>query len=134
MQLDHIGIAVPDLDQALRFWRDALGLKLTDIEVVASEGVRTAFLPIGDANIELIEAMDGDSAFAKSVARRGHGIHHLCFAVEGIQDRLENLDAAGVRLVDRSPRPGAHNKQVAFIHPKAAGGVLVELAEPGETE
>ena len=132
MKLDHIGIAVPDLEAALRFWRDALGLELVDIEVVESEGVRTAFLPVGDASIELLEPMDNTGVIAQHIQRRGPGIHHICMDVEGIENRLDSLDAAGVRLVNRQPRPGAHGKKVAFLHPKATGGVLVELAEPGD--
>ncbi len=132
MKLDHLGIAVPDLDNALMFWRDALGLELDDIEVVESEGVRTAFLSVGEASIELLEPMGEDGVIAKYLTKNGPGIHHICLKVDGIQERLDTLDAAGVRLVDRTPRPGAHGKNVAFLHPKASGGVLIELAEPGE--
>jgi len=132
MKLDHLGIAVPDLDAALTFWQGALGLSLEGVEVVESEGVRTAFLDVGDAKIELLEPLDESSVIARSIARRGPGVHHVCLAVDGIESTLEALDAEGVRLVDRKPRPGAHGKKVAFIHPSSAGGVLVELAEPGE--
>ena len=132
MKLDHLGIAVPDLDAALAFWQGALGLSLEGVEVVESEGVRTAFLDVGDAKIELLEPLDESSVIARSIARRGPGVHHVCLAVDGIESTLEALDAEGVRLVDRKPRPGAHGKKVAFIHPSSAGGVLVELAEPGE--
>ena len=132
MKLDHLGIAVPDLDAALEFWRDALGLELVDIEVVESEGVRTAFLPVGDASIELLEPMDETGVIARHIDRRGPGIHHICMKVDGLQEHLDDLDGAGIRLVDRQPRPGAHGKNVAFIHPKATGGVLLELAEPGD--
>jgi methylmalonyl-CoA/ethylmalonyl-CoA epimerase len=132
LKLDHLGIAVPDLDAALAFWRDCLGLSLEGVEVVESEGVRTAFLDVGDAKIELLEPLDDASVIGRFIARRGPGVHHLCLAVDEIEATLETLDAAGVRLVDRKPRPGAHGKKVAFIHPSSAGGVLVELAEPGE--
>ena len=132
MKLDHLGIAVPDLDAALEFWRDALGLELVDVEVVESEGVRTAFLPVGDASIELLEPINEKGVIARHLERRGPGLHHICMKVDGLQSHLNQLDAAGVQLVDRQPRPGAHGKRVAFIHPKSAGGVLLELAEPGE--
>ena len=132
MKLDHLGIAVPDLESALAFWRDALGLELSDVEVVESEGVRTAFLPVGDASIELLEPLGDEGVIAKYLEKRGPGIHHICMRVDGIEETLDSLDAAGVRLVDRKPRPGAHGKKVAFLHPKAAGGGLVELAEPGD--
>ena len=132
MKLDHLGIAVPDLESALAFWRDALGLELSDVEVVESEGVRTAFLPVGDASIELLEPLGDEGVIAKYLEKRGPGIHHICMRVDGIEETLDSLDAAGVRLVDRKPRPGAHGTKVAFLHPKAAGGVLVELAEPGD--
>ncbi|MDE0883828.1 MAG: methylmalonyl-CoA epimerase [Myxococcota bacterium] len=132
MKLDHLGIAVADLDVALEFWRDALGLELTHVEVVESEGVRTAFLPIGDTCIELLEAIDDSSPIAKHIAKRGPGIHHICLAIDGLQSKLDSLNSAGVRLVDNKPRPGAHQMNIAFLHPKATGGVLVELAEPGD--
>lgn len=132
MKLDHLGIAVPDLDAALEFWRDALGLELVDVEVVESEGVRTAFLPVGDASIELLEPMDETGVIARHIERRGPGIHHICMKVDGLQGHLDRLDGSDIRLVDRQPRPGAHGKNVAFIHPKSTGGVLLELAEPGD--
>ena len=132
MKLDHLGIAVPNLETALVFWRDALGLELSDVEVVESEGVRTAFLPAGEASIELLEPLGDEGVIAKYLAKSGPGLHHICFEVDGIEKTLESLDAAGVRLVDRKPRPGAHGKNVAFLHPKASSGVLVELSEPGD--
>ena len=127
--IDHIGIAVRSLDERLRFWRDALGLRLAGTEQVASEGVRVAFLPTGGARIELLEADRPDSPVAKFIDKRGEGIHHVTLAVESIQPVLDRLKAAGVPLLDETPRAGAEGTRVAFLHPAAAGGVLVELVE-----
>ncbi len=131
--LDHIGIAVRDLDAALEFYRDALGLELGPAEEVASEQVRAQFLPVGDASLELLEATGPQSAIARSVERRGPGIHHITLRVDDVQAALDRLKARGVRLVDERPRPGAGGSLVAFIHPSAAQGVLVELKEMPET-
>ena len=127
--IDHIGIAVRSLDERLRFWRDALGLRLAGTEQVASEGVRVAFLPAGGARIELLEADRPDSPVAKFIGKRGEGIHHVTLAVESIQPVLDRLKSAGVPLLDETPREGAGGTRVAFLHPAAAGGVLVELVE-----
>ncbi len=127
--LDHIGIAVRDLDAALEFYRDALGLELGPAEEVASEQVRAQFLPVGDASLELLEATSEASAIARSVERRGPGIHHITLRVDDLEAALARLKARGVRLVDEQPRPGAGGSRVAFIHPSAAQGVLVELKQ-----
>ena len=125
--LDHIGIAVSDLEAALEFYRDALGLELGPAEEVASERVRAQFLPVGEASLELLEATAPESAIARSVERRGPGIHHITLRVDDLQVALDRLKARGVRLVDERPRAGAGGSLVAFIHPSAAQGVLVEL-------
>jgi len=127
--LDHVGIAVADLAEALAFYRDALGLEIEAPEEVASQRVRAHFIPLGEAAIELLEATAPDSPIAKSLDRRGPGLHHLTLRVEDIHAALAALKARGVRLVDESPRPGAHGSLVAFIHPSAAHGVLVELVQ-----
>lgn len=127
--LDHIGIAVQNLDEALAFYRDALGLDVEDPEEVASQRVRAHFIPVGESSLELLEATASDSAIAKYVEKRGPGIHHITLRVEDIRAALERLKARGVRLVDETPRPGAEGALVAFIHPSAAHGVLVELKE-----
>ncbi len=130
--LDHIGIAVRDLDAALAFYRDALGLEVGEAEDVPSERVRAQFLPLGDTALELLEATDEGSAIARSIERRGPGIHHITLRVADLAAVLARLRERGVRLVDEEPRPGAGGSRVAFIHPSAAQGVLVELKEePG---
>ena len=128
--LDHIGIAVQDVDRALAFYRDALGLEVEAPEEVRSQRVRAHFIPVGRSALELLEATAPDSAIAKFVEKRGPGIHHVTLRVEDLQAALTQLKARGVRLVDDAPRPGAEGAQVAFIHPSATHGVLVELKQP----
>lgn len=127
--LDHIGIAVSDLSTALRFYRDALGLHVEAPEDVASQRVRAHFMPAGGAALELLEATAEDSPIAKYVAKRGPGLHHITLRVDDIAAALAHLKARGVRLIDETPRPGAHGSLVAFIHPASAHGVLVELKQ-----
>jgi methylmalonyl-CoA epimerase len=132
--LDHIGIAVEDLGEALAFYRDALGLHVEAPEEVVSQRVRAHFIPVGESNLELLEATAPDSAIAKYVGKRGPGIHHITLRVEDIRAALGQLKARGVRLVDEEPRPGAEGALVAFVHPSAAHGVLVELKEKPATQ
>ena len=127
--VDHIGIAVADLSAALAFYRDALGLEIEAPEEVASERVRAHFIPAGETALELLEATAEDSPIAKYVAKRGPGLHHLTLRVDDIAAALAQLKARGVRLIDESPRPGAHGSLVAFVHPASAHGVLVELKQ-----
>ena len=127
--LDHIGIAVGDLNEALKFYRDALGLDIEAPEEVASQRVRAHFIPVGESAIELLEATADDSPIAKYVARRGPGIHHITLRVDDIRAVLARLMDKGIRLIDETPRPGAHGSLVAFIHPASAHGVLVELKQ-----
>jgi methylmalonyl-CoA epimerase len=127
--LDHIGIAVRDLDQALEFYRDALGLEIGESEDVPSQHVRARFVPVGDASLELLEATSEQSAIARSIERRGPGLHHVTLRVDDIAAALAQLKARGVRLVDDVPREGAGGSLVAFIHPSAAQDVLVELKQ-----
>jgi methylmalonyl-CoA epimerase len=127
--LDHVGIAVRNVDEALAFYRDALGLDVDEPQDVASQRVRARFIPTGESNLELLEATTPDSAIAKYVEKRGPGIHHITLRIENIHGALEQLKAKGVRLVDEVPRPGAEGGLVAFIHPSAAHGVLVELKQ-----
>ncbi len=131
--LDHVGIAVEDIDQALAFYRDALGLEVEAPEDVVSQRVRAHFIPAGQAALELLEATASDSAIARYVAKRGPGIHHVTLRVEDLDAALAQLKARGIRLVDTEPRPGAEGARVAFIHPSAAHGVLVELKQPAST-
>jgi methylmalonyl-CoA epimerase len=127
--LDHVGIAVADLAQALSFYRDALGLEVETPEEVASQRVRAHFIPVGESAIELLEATSEDSPIATYVAKRGPGLHHITLRVGDITAALAQLKAKGVRLIDETPRPGAHGSLVAFIHPASAHGVLVELKQ-----
>jgi methylmalonyl-CoA epimerase len=127
--LDHIGIAVGDIAQALAFYRDALGLEVEAPEDVASQRVRAHFVPVGAAALELLEATAADSAIAKFIDRRGPGLHHVTLRVDEIRAAQAQLTARGVRLVDSQPRPGAEGALVAFIHPSAAHGVLIELKQ-----
>jgi methylmalonyl-CoA epimerase len=132
--LDHVGIAVEDLAAALAFYRDALGLEVEAPEEVASQRVRAHFIPTGQAALELLEATAPDSPIAKFVQKRGPGIHHVTLRVEDIRAALAQLKARGVRLVDEQPRPGAEGALVAFIHPSAAHGALVELKQRGPAD
>ncbi|MDQ3169914.1 MAG: methylmalonyl-CoA epimerase [Acidobacteriota bacterium] len=129
LAIDHLGVAVTDIDAALAFWRDALGLTLEPVEEVASQRVRAHFMPAGGAAIELLEATTADSPIAKYTAKRGPGLHHVTFDVPDIAAALARLKAAGVTLIDDAARPGAHGSLVAFIHPSSAHGVLVELKQ-----
>ena len=127
--LDHIGIAVSDLGEALRFYRDALGLEVESPEEVPSQRVRAHFIPAGESALELLEATDDTSPIAKYTAKRGPGLHHITLRVDDIVAALATLKQRGVRLIDEAPRPGAHGSLVAFIHPSSAHGVLVELKQ-----
>jgi methylmalonyl-CoA/ethylmalonyl-CoA epimerase len=127
--IDHVGIAVRDIEESLRFFRDALGLELDAPEEVPSQRVRAHFLQAGEAAVELVEPTADDSPIAKFVAKRGPGIHHVALKVDDIVSALAELKAKGVRLIDETPRPGAHNSLVAFIHPSSTHGVLVELKQ-----
>lgn len=125
--LDHIGIAVKSLDAAKIY--EALGLTIEHVETVESQGVRTAFLAAGDAMIELLEPSGPQSTIAKFIEKRGEGIHHICFRVDDIEAQLARLQQQGYRLINESPVPGAHGCRVAFLHPAAGNGVLIELSE-----
>lgn len=129
MKIEHIGIATPRLDDALLFWRDALGLTVVETEVVAEQGVRVAMLPVGEPRIELLEPTGPSSPVAKFLEKRGAGIHHLAVRVDDIRAALARLKEQGARLIDETPRIGAGGCLVAFIHPSTAGGVLLELVE-----
>ncbi len=128
--LDHIGIAVRSLDAAKVY--EALGLSIEHVEVVESQKVKTAFLSVGDSNLELLEPTSPDSTVAKFIEKRGEGIHHICLRVDDIEASLAELKAKGFRLINESPVPGAHGCRVAFLHPAAGNGVLIELSEKTE--
>ncbi len=130
--LDHVGIAVDDLERALAFYRDALGLEVEAVEEVSSQRVQAHMVPTGtsgSASLELLEATSDDSPIARFVDRRGPGLHHITFKVDSVSEALTELKQRGVRLIDEVPRPGAEGSRVAFIHPSSAHGVLVELKE-----
>ncbi|MDT8284954.1 MAG: methylmalonyl-CoA epimerase [Thermovirgaceae bacterium] len=127
--IDHIGIAVASIDEALKFWEQSLGIGITGVEEVAEQKVRTAFLPLGDTEIELLEATDPESPVAKFIEKKGEGIHHLAIRVENLEEALEKMKALGLRLIDEKPRYGAGGAKIAFVHPRTAGGVLLELTE-----
>ena len=129
--LDHVGIAVQDVHKALVFFRDALGLEVDTPEEVASQRVRAHFIPVGESALELLEATADDSAIAKYIEKRGPGIHHITLRVDDLGAVLAQLKSRGVRLIDQEPRPGAEGSLVAFVHPSAAHGVLVELKQVG---
>ena len=128
-KLDHIGIAVSDLDSVLRFYVDTLGLECTHVEEVPDQKVKIAFIPTGDVNLELVQATDSESAIAGFIERKGEGIQHIAFLVDDIEEELNNLKKKGVSLIDEKPREGAHGAKIAFLHPKSANGVLIELCE-----
>ena len=127
--IHHIAIAVRDLDAALDFYRDALGLEMTERRQVPEEGVEIAFLPTGDGEIELLQPLDEDGGVARFLEKRGEGLHHVCLAVDDVEAAMERLQAAGAQLLSDEPRVGAHGIRYVFVHPKSTHGVLVELYE-----
>lgn len=127
--VDHIGIAVKNIEEALQFWEKTLGIHCTGVEEVAEQKVKTAFLPLKDTEIELLEPTADDSPVAKFIEKKGEGIHHLAIRVENLEEALETMKARGMRLIDEKPRYGAGGARIAFVHPKTAGGVLLELSE-----
>ncbi|SEM87845.1 methylmalonyl-CoA epimerase [Mesobacillus persicus] len=128
-KIDHIGVAVKSLDEALPFYTDVLNLPLLAIEEVESEKLRVAFLKVGESKIELLEPTSAESTVAKFIEKRGEGIHHVALGVDSIQARINEMKEKGVRMIQDEPKTGAGNALVAFMHPKSAGGVLVELCE-----
>lgn len=128
-RISHIAIVVDDIDQALAFWRDALGLQLDHVEKVPEQQSIVAFLPTGESEIELVQPTSDDTGVARYLHKRGPGMHHICFEVEDIQASLEQLKQKGIRLINESPMTGAGGKKIAFIHPESTHGVLVELYE-----
>lgn len=127
--IEHLGIAVRSLDEAIPFYENVLGLKCYNIEEVADQKVRTAFFKVGDVKIELLEATSPESTIAKFIENRGEGVHHVAYAVEGLESALEDAESKGIRLIDKAPRGGAEGLSIAFLHPKSTGGVLTELCE-----
>ncbi len=128
LRVDHVGIAVRNLEEAIKVW-EGLGLKVNEVEEVPEQRVKTAIIHVGGSRIELLEPTAEDSPIARFIAKRGEGIHHLALGVDGIEDVLDDLRNAGYRLIDEHPREGAGGARIAFVHPKAVTGVLLELCE-----
>ncbi len=129
LKIDHLGVAVNSIDQGKNFWSDVLGLAFEGAETVEEQKVTTAFFPVGESEVELLESTAPDGPIARYIDKKGEGIQHIAFRVENIDDALEELKAKGIRLIDQTPRKGAGGARIAFLHPKSTGGVLVELCE-----
>jgi methylmalonyl-CoA/ethylmalonyl-CoA epimerase len=127
--IEHIGIAVADLEAAIEFYEKVIGLKCYKIESVPDQKVRTAFFMVGESKIELLESTDPEGPVGKFIEKRGEGLHHIAFAVRNIEAHLRHAEKMGVRLIDEVPRKGAENLEIAFLHPKSSSGVLIELCE-----
>ena len=130
-KINHIGIAVNSIEEAVKLYTDVLGLEVQDIEIVADQKVKTAIIPVGESKIELLESTDPEGVIARYIEKRGEGLHHLALEVSNIKDTLEMLAKQGVVLIDEKPRNGVENTSIAFLHPKGTK-VLIELVEPGE--
>ena len=128
-RIDHIAVLVEDIDSATVFWREALGIEISKRAQVAAEGAEVAFLPVGGSEIELVQPVGGDSGLRRFLEKRGAGMHHICLEVDDLEGMLAQLQARGVELINAEPRTGEGGKRYAFVHPRSAGGVLVELYE-----
>ena len=129
LKVDHIGVAVNSIESSLKFFADTLGLKLEGSETVESQKVTTAFLPVGDTEVELLQSTAPDGPIAGFIEKKGEGVQHVAFLVDNIEEALKELEAKGIRLIDKVPRMGAGGKKIAFVHPKDTCGVLVELCQ-----
>ena len=127
--IEHIGIAVKSLDEAIPFYENTFGLKCYAVEEVTDQKVKTAFFKVGQTKIELLESTDPEGPIGKFVDKKGPGVHHIAFAVEGLADKLKEMEGTEVRLIDKTPRKGAEGLNIAFLHPKSTFGVLTELCE-----
>ena len=132
MKIDHIGIAVRSLSETVKMYEEVIGLTISGYDEVEDQRVRVAMLPVGESRIELLEPTDQQSPIEKFMAKRGEGIHHIAFSVDNIEEALKRFKAAGARLIDETPRQGAHNTRIAFVHPSTTHGVLLELVEHGK--
>ena len=130
--IDHVGVAVEDIDSALALYRDSLGLPLVHRETVAEQGVDAALLDVGESHVELLQPLGPETAVGKFLAKRGPGLHHVAYRVDDIDATLNELASAGIRLIDEQPRIGIRGSRVAFVHPASTGGVLTEIVEPAE--
>lgn len=129
LKIDHLGIAVNSIDDGKNFWSDVLGLEFEGAETVAAQKVTTAFFPVGESEVELLESTSPDGPVAKFIDKKGTGFQHVAFRVANIEEALEELKEKGIQLIDQKPRIGAGGAKIAFLHPKATGGVLVELCQ-----
>jgi methylmalonyl-CoA/ethylmalonyl-CoA epimerase len=127
--IEHIGIAVKNLEESIKFYEEVLGLECYNIEEVADQKVRTAFFMVGQTKVELLESTDPEGPIGKYLEKKGEGVHHMAFAVKDIEDALTKMDEKGIRLIDKAPRKGAEGFDIAFLHPKSTHGVLMELCE-----
>lgn len=132
LKIDHIGVAVKSIDEVRRLYEEILGIPFEGTETVAEQKVTTAFFPVGDSEIELLESTDPDGPIAKFIEKRGEGIQHIAFRVENLEEALEELKQKGIKLIDEKPRIGAGGAKIAFLHPKSTFGVLIELCERSE--
>lgn len=130
--IEHIGIAVKDLDTAITYYENVLGLKCYAIEEVADQKVKTAFFKVGQTKIELLESTDPEGPIGKFIEKRGEGVHHIAFNVPDLEDALKEIDENGIQLIDKQPRKGAEGMNIAFLHPKSTFGVLTEFCEEAE--
>jgi len=128
-KINHIAIAVSDIEESAKFYQNVLGLSLSDVEVVPAQKTRAGFFRIGEMNIELVQPSEPDSPLVKFLETKGQGIHHICFEVDDVEAEVNAFLEKGATMVDQKPRPGAHQTKVAFIHPKSSSGVLIELCE-----
>ena len=128
--IDHVGVAVDDLEAALVLYRDTLGMPLVHRETVTEQGVEAALLDVGESHIELLSPLGPDTAVGKFLARKGPGLHHVAYRVDSVDEALAALSKAGMRLIDEQPRTGIRNSRVAFVHPSSTGGVLTEIVQP----
>jgi methylmalonyl-CoA/ethylmalonyl-CoA epimerase len=128
-KIDHIGIAVKNLEETLKFYGDVLGIKCVSQEVVEEQKVKVAFLPVGDTEVELLESTSEDGPIAKFIEKKGEGIQHIAFKVDNIEEAIRELEEKGVRMIDEKPRYGAGGARIAFLHPKSTSGVLIEISQ-----
>jgi methylmalonyl-CoA/ethylmalonyl-CoA epimerase len=128
-KINHIAIAVNNLEEAAKFYQNVMGLTLSGVELVPAQKTRVGFFKIGESNIELVQPAESDSPLVKFLESKGQGIHHICLEVDDIEAEVKSLLEKGATMVDQKPRPGAHQTKVAFVHPKSSGGVLIELCE-----
>lgn len=129
-KISHIGIAVKSIEETAKFY-EKMGLQIEAIEIVESQKVRVAFIPIGEVRLELLEPTSENSTVAKFIEKRGEGVHHIAFSTDDLEAKLSDIENKGIQLIDKKPRPGAHNASIAFLHPRSTHGILLELCEEG---